>query len=45
MVEPLSDEELMQRCARGDGSAFVVLAARYRPRLDASDFTHRRTKR
>ena len=35
MVERLSDEELMQRCARGDGSAFEVLAARYRPRLVA----------
>lgn len=35
MVEHVSDEELMQRCARGDGSAFEVLAARYRPRLVA----------
>ena len=33
MVEHLSDEELMQRCAQGDRSAFEVLAGRYRPRL------------
>jgi RNA polymerase sigma-70 factor (ECF subfamily) len=35
MVDHLSDEELMRRCARGDRSAFEVLAARYRPRLVA----------
>ncbi len=35
MVEHLSDEELMQRCAQGDRSAFEVIATRYRPRLVA----------
>jgi RNA polymerase sigma-70 factor (ECF subfamily) len=35
MVEHPSDEELMQRCARGDRFAFEVIASRYRPRLVA----------
>jgi RNA polymerase sigma-70 factor (ECF subfamily) len=35
MVEHLSDEELMRRCAGGDRSAFDVIAGRYRPRMVA----------